>query len=743
MRTFQPKAEEKVALDLTGLPTDKPIGLYYRQSSQAQVGNVATDMQRVDLKEDLKRLGYSEDKIILVDMDEGVSGTLPIDKREGMRFLYELVAERQIGAVACFDEDRLFRDATGIEYHKFIEHCRRNKVVVWTPDTTYVFHHPTMGKMWIKMFRQKCEMAAEALELIKKRLGGAKQRLMREGKHAGQPLPIGYMADVRADKKSPEYAQIVPFPEYAILARRIFEVFVDANGNPRETYRRLLAEGFRIPPLTECSPPMGYRTNYRDVAVSGVPTIKTIRKIVTNPFYIGHFMQMEKNEDGEEVVAFVRWNNHEAIIPEDLFFRAFNYLSKFDLYGNPNPHYAGVGRTRILKTMPPRTAERPLCEGKVFVYLDEEWQRAGTWYQADAERYNYACGRKKQQPNAASWQRAANWLDEAVIYHLRERLLSTLELDEIEKTLKSKEAAQAAERQHIERQIKDAAQQLKLREKKYAATKNLNLLASLEREYTAIEADYKRLLERREQLSEQPSDNLEDMLNHLHALNKPETMLYADLRRYVIAFVNRITVVTEGQHKGDSISIEWIDGKTTDFQLHHQPGERGWSFAEIEAIRRGIAEGWTQIEFAASCPTRTWNEISKVLSRKFGTSAKVPRTRNGAWFYIPDLERGDVTEAEVHKLSKVDPEGAKELRGLRRKLKIKHDETFHNYCLRVLGVTFPTGEVAMLEMLLQEDFMRRGLTKLLATDETTRSEITPSKAVSDTSSSAHHSPCRE
>ena len=96
MRTFKPKAAEKVALDFTGLPTDKPIAVYYRQSTQVQVGNVATDMQRVDLAEDLKRLGYSEDKIILVDTDEGVSGTLPIDEREGMTTIYDLVYEQKI-----------------------------------------------------------------------------------------------------------------------------------------------------------------------------------------------------------------------------------------------------------------------------------------------------------------------------------------------------------------------------------------------------------------------------------------------------------------------------------------------------------------------------------------------------------------------------------------------------------------------------------------------------------------------
>ncbi len=51
-----------------------------------------------------------------------------IDERVGMSYLFELIAERKISAVACQDEDRLFRDMTQIQVNIFIDTCRKAKV---------------------------------------------------------------------------------------------------------------------------------------------------------------------------------------------------------------------------------------------------------------------------------------------------------------------------------------------------------------------------------------------------------------------------------------------------------------------------------------------------------------------------------------------------------------------------------------------------------------------------------------
>lgn len=99
----------------TSLPTDLPIAIYYRQSTDAQIGNISTTLQTVDMVKFLKQQGWSDNLIIMIDMDGGVSGTTKIDERPGMRWLFSLIIENKIGAVACQDEDRLFRDVTQIQ----------------------------------------------------------------------------------------------------------------------------------------------------------------------------------------------------------------------------------------------------------------------------------------------------------------------------------------------------------------------------------------------------------------------------------------------------------------------------------------------------------------------------------------------------------------------------------------------------------------------------------------------------
>ena len=63
-----------------------------------------------------------------------------------MCMLFRLITERRIGAVACQDEDRLFRDETQVQVDLFVEACRSAGVLVLTPTTRYDFNHATDGE---------------------------------------------------------------------------------------------------------------------------------------------------------------------------------------------------------------------------------------------------------------------------------------------------------------------------------------------------------------------------------------------------------------------------------------------------------------------------------------------------------------------------------------------------------------------------------------------------------------------
>lgn len=78
----------------TELPIDRSIAVYYRQSTDGQIGNVSTTMQTVDMVEYLKKRGYPDDNILLIDMDGGQSGAKKIDERPGMSQLFDLITDR-------------------------------------------------------------------------------------------------------------------------------------------------------------------------------------------------------------------------------------------------------------------------------------------------------------------------------------------------------------------------------------------------------------------------------------------------------------------------------------------------------------------------------------------------------------------------------------------------------------------------------------------------------------------------
>jgi hypothetical protein len=52
--------------------------------------------------------------------------------------------------------------------------------------------------------------------------------------------------------------------------------------------------------------------------------------MLVNVAYIGHWIHKG---------AIVQFNNHEGIIPLDVFMYAYNRLSPVDFYGEPNPQY--------------------------------------------------------------------------------------------------------------------------------------------------------------------------------------------------------------------------------------------------------------------------------------------------------------------------------------------------------------------------------------------------------------------
>ena len=93
----------------------------------------------------------------------------------------------------------------------------------------------------------------------------------------------------------------------------------------------------------------------------------SLQNMLTNALHLGAWVFKDR-------VA--QWDNHTAIIPEDLFYKAFNYISPYNLDGTPNEDYAPhLGRRHSTKKKK-RDAYEPIYLRLVGSYHEGNWRGA-------------------------------------------------------------------------------------------------------------------------------------------------------------------------------------------------------------------------------------------------------------------------------------------------------------------------------------------------------------------------------
>jgi hypothetical protein len=406
------------------LPIGRPVAVYYRQSTDAQIGNISTTLQTVDMVEHLIQQGWLREQILMIDMDAGVSGTRKIKERPGMSMLYDLIESAEIGLVAAQDVDRFFRDVTQIETNIFIDACRRNNVMVMTPRLIYDFAHPTQGKFYMQQFREESQRAADFLDYhIKGRLLKSRDYLTERGLWAGRMTVPGFMVDMReklpTGERNPNYRKYVQFEPHADVVVEIFKLFQKFNGNHLGLWKYMEQHGPYFPEVTPDMISEGFklnlRLNYRSTLTGGLmPTLSTLKVMLCQVAYIGHWVHQG---------AIVQWNNHEAIVPHDLFMFAYNRLSPTDFFGDPNPEHIPqrvFNRHKESRPVPP-----PAYSGLVFT--DDLPERPNARIATSWANYSssYAYVLQDYPHRSLVWSIKAYILDSIVDRMLLERLKAT------------------------------------------------------------------------------------------------------------------------------------------------------------------------------------------------------------------------------------------------------------------------------------------------------------------------------
>jgi DNA invertase Pin-like site-specific DNA recombinase len=598
------------------LPLDASVAAYYRQSTNAQVGNISTEIQTVDLLNWLKGRGWAEDKIVLIDTDEGVSGQLKINERKGMRYMYELIITGKIKAVACQDEDRLFRDQTQIEVNIFIETCKKHRVLVITPNIVYDFAHPLLGPFHIKQFRYKCEMAADYIStVIVGKLHLARQKVMSEGRWAGAKFPAGYMVDVRKTlpngERNPDWRKFVPYQPHADVIVAYYKLFLQNGCNLRRTIQEITKHG----PWFPASPKLeGFRFPESVAVYQRRHTISRtgLTSILTNAAYLGHWAYKG---------VITKWNHHAPIVPVDLFMRVFNRLSGTTLEGQENKNYEPVRQVARPTLEEQRTEEYPMC-GMFLRNAGDDPGFISTYWHSHLSYYIYGCTLTQHQDGKeiTVWNRRSSVLDAVVSKVVQDKLTSSFNesewrrsIDRATKQFTTDERLLASQVEALEATMSNLVQSL-------SVLKSAEMIAAIESQYQQVLAKRNDVFQALQRLRDESS--YLDALNRLRDEYRPSVENwghYSNQQKQTVmqAFVDFIEVQSFGR-ASSRLTIFWKDGTKDSVPLRysHQRGE-GWLPEERKLLAQLIRDGASQIEIARQFPTRTWRAI--VMSARIAT----------------------------------------------------------------------------------------------------------------------------
>lgn len=641
---------------LQPLPVGRPSAVYYRQSSEGQIGNISTTLQTVDMIEHLLRQGWVRENVFMIDMDAGVSGTKKIRERKGMSTLYDLIEGGQIGLVAAQDVDRFFRDVTMIETNIFIDACKRNNVQVMTPSMVYDFAHPVMGSSHIKMFREEAQRAADYLEYqIRGRLVKGRHRRDASGMWTGRKILPGFMMDNRAqlpnEAPNPDYRKYKRFDLYADVMLRYFELFRERDGNFMATWKHIDRNGPFFPDIPKEAVPAGFQVTEhlerRSPMTGGLtPSQDGLRNMLINVAYIGHWVHKG---------AIVHFNNHEAIIPLDLFMYAYNRLSPVDFYGDPNPHYVPY-RPWIRHNKDEREEAPP-----TYAYLaysddlpERPHQRLSCSWGTEAKHYKYQLSEYPYRSNV--WNIKASIVDGLVDEMLLERLRATT-IDEAlwQAALSSLDHVDQADVRRVQGAIRQAEQTKDNIIASLGLLTHPEMVARAQARYEATSHELESLQTElaRIQSNDRKSRSLVDARPVLELiLQRWQDVPREEKRDLFEQFADYIKISKITRHT-KRITVHWRDGSTSERSTTHKSLGYFWEDGELEKLRAMIHNNVDQWEILREFPDYTWRALQERYAYNFGDghwykdyNGRKPYNRNARWHTTAEYQSEQVTNSE-------------------------------------------------------------------------------------------------
>jgi DNA invertase Pin-like site-specific DNA recombinase len=312
---------------------DRLAYVYVRQSSLHQVQfNTASTARQYNLIERAKQLGWPDEKIIMVDQDQGQSGA-SLAGREGFKIMMRDILMGNVGAVFSLEASRLARDSS--DWHLLVKLCiTRNTLII---DEQGI-HNPRAFNDRL-LLSIKGTLSDAELHLIASRLSGGRLQRAKEGK-LRFPLAAGYVYDAGG------CVGFDPSPEVQQTVRLLFDKFEEL-GSAFATVRYFRNHNLLLPNRY-------YDGKWHSDHKLCQMTLAWALSMLHNPIYAGMYVYGQTRTDIQVISpetletanrrvfvppedwAVVIRENHEAYITEDRYYRNVQRLrNNRNFQGNP------------------------------------------------------------------------------------------------------------------------------------------------------------------------------------------------------------------------------------------------------------------------------------------------------------------------------------------------------------------------------------------------------------------------
>lgn len=529
--------------------------VYIRQSTPQQVLNhqESTRLQ-YGLKTRALELGWTDDRVLIIDDDLGKSG-VSAEGRTGFQRLVSEVSLDHVGIILGIEMSRLARSCK--DWHQLLEICALFRTLLADLDGIY---DPAQYNDRL-LLGLKGTMSEAELHILKQRMDQGRLNKARRGE-LEFPVPIGYV------RRASGEVTLDPDEQVQQVVRLIFRKFGEI-GTVNAVLRYLVKNNIQVGVRVREGLGKGELEWHRPVRV-------TLHNLLKNPIYSGAYAYGRTQVDprrkkpgrpstGRVVIAAEDW----GIVLRDRFPAYISWEQYEENLARLKSNRARADEMGAVRHGPSLLAGLLICA--------KCGHRMAVRYSGQGNRHKYYCSRMLTEYGTEACQSMAGPPLDALISR---RVLQALEPAALELSLEAEKNLER-EREDLTRlwrqRLERAAYESERAGRQYRLVEPENRLVvrQLERDWEEklavqrkLEEDFRRFEHNQPRLlSASEREAIRRLATNIPALWEASTTTDADRKEIIRQVIQRVVVDAQGNSERVRLNIEWVGGTHTEEEM--------------------------------------------------------------------------------------------------------------------------------------------------------------------------------